>query len=111
MALPQTNYHPPFNVTRASHIVLTVSDLDNSKAHYVDMLGMILTERTADALYLRGIDERAHHSVVLRKSDSAGTVDRIGVQADAKSRTVKIKFLINNQDRKLRSGEVCTIQF
>ena len=80
MALPLTNYYPPFNITRASHIVLTVSDLDNSQAHYVDMLGLILTERTADTLYLRGVDERAHHSVVLRKSDAAGTVDRIGLR-------------------------------
>lgn len=80
MSLPPVNYHPPFNITRASHVVLTVSDLDNSQAHYVDMLGLILTKRTSDALYLRGVDERAHHSVVLKKSDVPGTVDRIGLR-------------------------------
>ena len=80
MSIPATNYFPPFNMTRASHVVLTVRDLDDSKAHYVDMLGMVLTERTDDALYLRGVDERVHHSVVLKKSVNPGTVDRIGLR-------------------------------
>ncbi|MEM8858515.1 MAG: 3,4-dihydroxyphenylacetate 2,3-dioxygenase [Chloroflexota bacterium] len=80
MPIPTPNYTPPFNITRASHVILTVKDLDASYHHYVEILGMIETERTADALYLRGIDERAHHSVVLRQSDQPGTVDRIGLR-------------------------------
>jgi len=80
MPLPTTNYDPPFNITRASHVVMTVSDLQQSKAHYVDMLGLVLTEQTDDALYLRGLSERAHHSLVLRKSDTPGTVDRLGLR-------------------------------
>lgn len=80
MPIPQPNYYPPFNITRASHVVLTVSDLDASKHHYVDVLGMVLTGRTSDAIYLRGLDERAHHSVVLKKSDPPGTVDRLGLR-------------------------------
>ena len=27
MAIPQTNFNPPFNITRASHLVLTAQDL------------------------------------------------------------------------------------
>ena len=80
MPVPTTNYNPPFNITRASHVVLTVRDLNRSRAHYVDMLGLILTEQTDDALYLRGVAERSHHSIVLRKSDAAGTVDRLGLR-------------------------------
>ena len=38
-----------------------------------------------------------------------GRVHEIGVQADAKSRTVSVKFLIDNTARKLRSGEICTL--
>lgn len=80
MPIPTPNYHPPFNITRASHVILTVKDLDASYNHYVEILGLIQTERTSDTLYLRGIDERAHHSVVLRKSNAPGTVDRIGLR-------------------------------
>ncbi|MFT5195562.1 MAG: catechol 2,3-dioxygenase [Cellvibrionaceae bacterium] len=80
MSIPPTNYYPPFNITRASHVVLNVKDLQASKAHYVDMLGMVMTEMTNDALYLRGIDERSHHSVVLQKSDEPGTVGRLGLR-------------------------------
>ena len=27
MAIPQTNFNPPFNITRASHLVFTAQDL------------------------------------------------------------------------------------
>lgn len=80
MPIPTPNYDPPFNMTRASHVILTVSDLDASYHHYVEMLGMVASERTADTLYLRGIDERAHHSVVLKKSDRPGEVERLGLR-------------------------------
>ena len=40
-----------------------------SRAFYVDCLGYIVTDEDKDALYLRGVEERNHHSVVLRKSD------------------------------------------
>lgn len=83
MPIPDPNYHPPFNITRASHVILNVRDLAASKAHYVDMLGLALTEETSDALYLRGLDEHSHHSVVLQKSDQPGTVERIGLRVFA----------------------------
>ncbi len=59
---------PPFNVVRASHIELGVRDLARSRAFYVDCLGLLATAETADALYLRGVEERNHHSIVLRKA-------------------------------------------
>jgi catechol 2,3-dioxygenase len=69
--------HPPFNVVRASHIEYGVSDISRSRAYWVDALGFVATEQTADALYLRGLEERNHHSVVLRRSD-APIVRRLG---------------------------------
>ncbi len=60
------------DVIRASHAELRVTDLDAAQAFYVDLLGMVLTERTADALYLRGLEERDHHSLVLRRAASGG---------------------------------------
>jgi 3,4-dihydroxyphenylacetate 2,3-dioxygenase len=62
------------NIVRSAHGEYRVTDLDRSRAFYVDVLGFIETERTADALYLRGLEERDHHSLVLRtgKSPAAG---------------------------------------
>jgi catechol 2,3-dioxygenase len=57
---------PPFDIVRAAHAELEVTDLDASAAFYVDVLGLVVTERTGDALYLRGWEERLHHSIVLR---------------------------------------------
>ena len=68
---------PAFDIVRLSHIELGVSDLEQSKHFYVDTLGMILTEEKDDALYLRCLEERNHHSFILRKSDEP-TVTRMG---------------------------------
>ena len=47
-------------------------DLDASERFYVDLLGLIVSERTPGALYLRGWEERSHHSLVLRRAPVAG---------------------------------------
>ena len=59
---------PPFNIVRASHVELGVRDLARARAFYVDCLGLLATDETAEALYLRGVEERNHHCVVLRKA-------------------------------------------
>ena len=61
--------HPPFNVVRASHVEYGARDLAASRAFYVDCLGYLVTAETPDALYLRAIEERNHHSIVLHRSD------------------------------------------
>ena len=60
---------PPFNIVRASHIEYGSTDLHRAKAYWVDALGYLLADETKDALYLRGLEERNHHSVVLHKSE------------------------------------------
>ena len=67
MPLRDPVFNPPFNIVRASHVELGVSDLAKSRAFYVDCLGYIVGDEDSDALYLRGVEERNHHSVVLRK--------------------------------------------
>ncbi len=68
MSTINTNWlKPEFNIIRCAHAELLVTDLPRSKAFYVDTLGMIVSEDTGDALYLRGYQERLHHSLVLRK--------------------------------------------
>ncbi len=65
MPLRPPVFDPPFNVVRASHVELGVRDLARSRAFYVDCLGLLVSDESADTLYLRGIEERNHHSIVL----------------------------------------------
>jgi catechol 2,3-dioxygenase len=60
------------NIIRAAHGEFRVTDLERARTFYVDLLGFVETERTADALYLRGLEERTHHSLVLRGAETAG---------------------------------------
>jgi catechol 2,3-dioxygenase len=69
---------PPFNVTRAGHVVLTARDLQATREFYCDVLGFIISDQTADSLYLRGIEERSHHSVVFKRTREAPACARIG---------------------------------
>ncbi|WP_324766950.1 3,4-dihydroxyphenylacetate 2,3-dioxygenase [Pokkaliibacter plantistimulans] len=71
--------HPPFNITRASHVVLNVRDLDASKHFYTELVGLAVSDEDASAVYLRGMEENCHHSLVLRKSGEA-TCSRIGLR-------------------------------
>ena len=68
MPVPKHIFDPPFNIVRCSHVVLGVTDLARSRAFYADTLGLHVEDQTADALYLRGVEERQHHSLELRKA-------------------------------------------
>jgi len=70
-------FDPPFNIVRASHVAFGVRDIGRTRAFYVDCLGYIVTEETVDALYLRGVEERNHHSIRLLKSGEP-CVDALG---------------------------------
>lgn len=67
MALPKPVLYPPFNTIRLSHIDLGVADLSASKAFYVDTLGLQITDETKDQVFLRAMEERGHHCVILTK--------------------------------------------
>jgi len=62
-----TTAAPPFDIMRAAYAELVVSDLAASEHFYVDLLGLRVSLRTDEALYLRGWEERLHHSLVLRR--------------------------------------------
>jgi catechol 2,3-dioxygenase len=63
-----------FDIVRAAYAELIVADLDASARFYVDVLGLVATARTEDTLYLRGWEERLHHSLVLRQGRNVGAV-------------------------------------
>jgi catechol 2,3-dioxygenase len=59
-------------IIRAGHIAFRCTDLGRARAFYVDLLGFVETESDRDALYLRGLEEQEHHSLVLRRAPASG---------------------------------------
>jgi catechol 2,3-dioxygenase-like lactoylglutathione lyase family enzyme len=49
MAVPKTNLSPPFNITRASHVALAVSDLNVSRKFYTEVVGLLVTHEADGA--------------------------------------------------------------
>lgn len=94
---------PPFDIMRAAYGELVVTDLDASERFYVDNLGFVLTARTDDALYLRGWEERQHHSIVLRRGEQAALArisfrtrteaDLDAIEADLRGRGLKTEWV------------------
>jgi catechol 2,3-dioxygenase len=62
---------PPFDILRAAYAELLVTDLAVSEHFYVDLLGMVVSARVGDQIYLRGWEERQHHSLVMRLAPAA----------------------------------------
>ena len=52
-----TAKNPPFNITRASHVCLTVRDLASSRHFYTEVLGLVVSGEENSVLYLRGAEE------------------------------------------------------
>lgn len=75
MPVPAPCLYPPFNIVRLSHVEYGVTDLTASRAFYVDTLGLEVTYEDTDRLYLRAMEERGHHCIVLSQSGTA----RVGV--------------------------------
>lgn len=71
MPVPTPVLYPPFNIVRLSHVEYRVTDLAASRAFYVDTLGLQVTDETDTEIYLRALEERGHHCIVLRQADKA----------------------------------------
>jgi catechol 2,3-dioxygenase len=73
------------NVVRAGHIEFLVTDLVRSRAFYVDLLGFVETDADDTHVYLRGLEERHHHSLVLTQAETPGVAHlsyRVATDAD-----------------------------
>lgn len=71
MPVPAPNLYPEFNTVRLSHVEFAVTDLAASRAFYVDTLGLQVTEEGEGEIYLRALEERGHHCMILKKADAA----------------------------------------
>ena len=77
MPIPTHIFDPPFNIVRCSHAVLDVVDLNASRAFYENAIGLHVEDSDHAAIYLRGVEEHQHHSLVLRKAATAAC-NRLG---------------------------------
>src|SRR6202020_3278981 len=77
MPVPPHIFDPPFNITRCSHVVLDVTDLNASREFYETAAGLHGEDRDERTVYLRGAEEHQHHSLVLRKAATAAC-NRLG---------------------------------
>ncbi len=62
---------PPPDIVRCAYLELVVTDLARSREFYVDLLGLVVTEESDEAIYLRTFDEFIHHNLVLRQGPVA----------------------------------------
>jgi catechol 2,3-dioxygenase len=80
MSPPKTNLHPPVRFLRASHAHFTAHDLAKSREFYTEALGLVLSYEDRDTLYLRGLEERAHHSLVIERTRDEPACVRVGLR-------------------------------
>jgi len=59
--------------------VLRVADLARSRDFYRDVIGLVVTGEADDVVYLRGLEEDQHHSLVLERADAEGAATAVAV--------------------------------
>src|SRR5690349_24992621 len=63
---------PPVpDIIRSAYATLVVTDLAEARRFWVDLLGFVVTDEDASALYLRGFDELTHHNLIIRSGPEA----------------------------------------
>ena len=60
---------PPPDILRVAYMDMVVSDLAASKEFYADALGLVVTEETEDAIYLRSLEDFLHHNLIIREGE------------------------------------------
>jgi len=63
---------PVYDIHRLSHVAVNVSNIEKARAFYVDILGFVEVEKSGGMLYLKGVEEGQHHSLVLREANQPG---------------------------------------
>ncbi|MGF1506354.1 MAG: 3,4-dihydroxyphenylacetate 2,3-dioxygenase [Anaerolineae bacterium] len=87
----------PFNITRAAHAEIRVTDFDRARQFYVEALGLLEIDEEDDALYLGALEERDRYSLILRKADSGGEKN-ISFRVDAEDDLDALARLFSDAD-------------
>src|SRR6266851_4554447 len=106
MDIPKTNFNPPFRFGRASHLTFTVRDLARSRDFYTKVVGLVVSDDDRDTLFLRGVEERAHHSLVLKRTNSAPACVRTGLRTRSEEDLDKAKFFFDKREIKAEFVEM-----
>lgn len=61
-----------FNIIKAAHAEILVTDLNKAYEFYVETLGFYPTFMDEKQLFLRGMEDRFHHCLIITKSDKPG---------------------------------------
>ncbi len=104
MPLPAPVLYPPFNTVRLSHTDYVVTDLARSRAFWVDTLGLQVTGEDRDTLYLRAMEERGHHCIVLRQGEAA-SVNALGFKVFAEDDLDRAEHWFRAQGRPVAWAE------
>lgn len=99
MPLPQFNLYPAFNTVRLSHVEFIVKDLAASRAFYADLLGLQVTDEDSDTIYLRAMEERGHHCMILRKGETSA-VSYLAMKVYAEEELDKAMIYFDAKGRK-----------
>ena len=91
MQHPQSNLAPPFNITRASHLVFTARDLKASRAFYTEVVGLVVSDENDDTIWMHGVEERCHHSLTLKKAKAEPVCERVGFRVFTDDDLLKAK--------------------
>ncbi|MEK4968225.1 3,4-dihydroxyphenylacetate 2,3-dioxygenase [Cytobacillus sp. FSL R7-0696] len=82
-----------FDIIRTARAILHVTDLERSRDFYIKGLGLVETESDENTIYLRGLEEHVHHSLVLKKADAPHVeVTSYKVRSDADLDTLAAMF-------------------
>jgi catechol 2,3-dioxygenase len=96
-----------FDIIKAGHIELLVTDLKEAKKFYSDTLGFVVTETDKSHIYLRGLEDRQHHCLTLTKSGSPG-VGHLAFKVATEEGLKVLEKLVNDsggQTRWVEAGE------
>jgi catechol 2,3-dioxygenase len=97
MSVPETNLHPPVRFLRASHASLTSRDLVKSREFYTEVLGLVVSDEDKDTLYLRGLEERAHHSLTIKRTRDEPACLRVGLRVQNDEELERAKHAFEQQ--------------
>jgi catechol 2,3-dioxygenase len=104
--IPKTTWPAPFEITRASHATFTARDLARSREFYTEVIGLVVSDEDSDTLYLRGVEERGHHSLVLKRTNGAPACLRAGFQVRSEEDLEKAKFFFEKRGVKAEFVEM-----
>src|SRR5690348_8779790 len=95
------------SIVRLGHVEYRVTDLERAWHFYGHLLGFHETERDPDHIYLRAIEDREHHTVILRKAATPG-VGHVGFKVSGPEALERLERRFRRLGllvRRLRPGE------